>query len=234
MVTAPPWRLAGECVLAWVRGVPPSVRSLLPEGVRRLPGPAAVVGVSYTSSPVGPYCELSVALPARLGLRPGLCVVFQLVSVPDALLAARSNWGTPASIGGSMVWEVDGAARTLRCGALGFALRGEPAGPSFPAVVPVRSLQRRADGPVVVPRRFAALVRLARTEISWEPTSSPSGHGDDVDALLSSLEGSHPGAVMHGVRILARPARHPAFLWSSLRAPLTAPEPALAVPDRAR
>lgn len=225
--------MVGECVLGWVRGVPSGVGALLPRGIRRLPGPAAVVAVSYASSPVGPFLELSVALPARLGLRPGLCVVFQLVSVADARLAYRSNWGTPASAlaPGSMAWVAEGAGRELRCASLGLVVRGEPVGVSFPAVVPVRSVQRRADGPVVVPRRFVALVRLARTTIEWSPSGGSAGHGDDVDSLLSSLVGSHPGAVMSGVRILARPARHPAGLWSSLRAPLTVPEPAMSVPD---
>lgn len=238
MMTAPPWRMAGECVLGWVGGVPTGLRSLLPIGVRPLPGPAALVAVSYASSPVGPFLELSVGLPARLGLRPGLCVVFQLVSVADARLAYRSNWGTPASVG-SMVWEVDGAARVLRCAPLGLTVRGTPVGPALPAVVPVRSVQRRSDGPVVVPRRFVALVRLARTEVDWAAPPDrvverlESGRGDDVNELLSSLLGSHPGAVMSGVRIIARPARHPAGLWSSLRAPLTVPEPAMSVPDRA-
>ena len=231
MATTAPWRMAGECILGWVTGVPPAVRSLLPSGVRPLPGPAAVVGVSYASSPVGPFLELSVALPARLGLRPGLCVVFQLVSVADARLAYRSNWGTPASVG-SMVWDVEGSAGELRCASLGLTVRGEPVGPSFPAVVPVRSVQRRVDGPVVVPRRFVALVRLARTTVEWQaPVAGGGASGDDVEALLSSLAGRHAGAVMSGVRILARPARHPAGLWSSLRAPLTIPEPAMSVPE---
>lgn len=235
-MSSPPWRLAGECVLGWVGGVPSELRSLLPEGVRPMPGPAAVLGVSYSSSPVGPFVELSVALPARLGLRPGLCVVFQLVSVADARLAYRSNWGAPASVLGSMEWSADGAVRELRCPSLGLVVRGVPVGPTFPAVVPVRSVQRRSDGPVVVPRRILSLVRLARTEVSWDPPaaagSGGSGHGEEVDALLSALVGRHPGAVLSGLRILARPARHPAGLWSSLRAPLTVPEPAMLAPDR--
>ncbi len=53
-----------------------------------------------------------------------------------------------------------------------------------------------------------------------------SAHSDEA-AALATLSGTHPGAVMAGARILARPARHPAGLWSSLRAPLVAPEPAL-------
>ena len=231
--------MAGECVLGWVGGgAAGALRSLLPAGVRSLAGPAAVVAVSYSSSPAGPYLELSVGVPARLGLRPGLCVVFQLVSSPDARVAYRSHWGLPTAVG-SMVWDVSGAARELRCAALGLAVRGEPVGPSFPAVVPVRSVQRRVDGPVVVPRRFLALVRLARTTVTFdgEALEEAAGGGSaalgvsDPAPLLASLAGSHPGAVMSGVRILARPARSPAGLWSSLRAPLTVPEPGLSLSD---
>src|SRR5687768_9071554 len=94
---SPPWRMAGECVVGWVAGVASPLRGLLPRGVRPLPGPAVVVAASYSSSPVGPYLELSVGLPARLGLRPGLCVVFELVSLADARLAHREHWGLPAS-----------------------------------------------------------------------------------------------------------------------------------------
>ena len=243
--------MAGECVVGWVGGgLSSSLLDLLPEGVRLLSRslPAAVVAVSYASSPVGPFCELSVAVPARLGPRPGLCVVWQLVSVADARLAYRSSWGTPAVVGPSMVWDADGPVRSLRCPSLGLVVRGVPVGPSFPAVVPVRSVQRRVDGPVVGPRRFTALVRWARCEVEWsaaEAPSSPSSSRSDgapavaVDAdsaaLLGALAGSHPGLVMSGLRLLARPARQPAGLWSSLRAPLAAPEPALSVlPGRRR
>jgi hypothetical protein len=229
IAAAPPWRLGGECVVGWVGGVPPSLRSLLPSGVRGLPGGGALLSaVAYASSPVGPYLELSVALPARLGLRPGLCVVFQLVSLPDARLAHRSSWGLPASVA-DLVWDVDGATRVLRSPSLELVVRGEPHGPSLPVAVPVRSVQRRADGPVVVPRRFVGLARAARLDVSWTE-SATSGHGADVDALLGSLVGRHRGALLSGLRILARPARHPAGLWSSLRAPLTVPEPAMSVP----
>ena len=216
--------------MAWIRGVPVELRTLLPRGVRSLPGPAVLSAVSYASSPVGPYLELSVGLPARLGLRPGLCVVFQLVSVPDARLAHRSNWGMPASVG-DLVWDADGAVRGVRSVSLGLDVRGEPFGVSVPVVLPVRSVQRRADGPVVVPRRFVGLLRPARVEVTGTSSVRPSGHGPDVDALLASLVGRHPGVLLSGLRLLARPARHPAGLWSSLRAPLSVPEPAMSVPD---
>lgn len=218
-----PWRLIGECVLAWVP-VPRALRSQLPKGVGALPGRAALVAVSYTDSPVGAYLELSLALPARIGLRPGLCVVFQIVSSPEARRAYRSSWGLPATVG-PLSWQRDGSVRTLRCDEPGVEVHGEPVLPPLPMMVPVRSVQRRADGPVVVPRRFVGLVRLSRTTVAVDPEHE---HDGVEGGPLTSLGGTHPGAVMSGVRILARPARHPAGLWSSFRAPLHAPEPAFA------
>ena len=229
--TGSSWRLAGEGILGWVGGgLASSLRPLLPRSVRPLPGlPAALVAVSYSSSPVGPFCELSVAVPARLGLRPGLCVVFQVVSVADARLAYRTQWGTPASLVPSMVWDVGdgggaGGVRELRCPSLGLVVRGEPVGPSVPAGwVPVRSIQRRpGDGPVVVPRRLGGLVRLARVSVTWSELASPLG--STVDELLASLAGEHRGAMLAGMRLLVLPVRHPTGLWSSLRAPAPVPE----------
>lgn len=211
----PPWRLVGECVLAWVPA-PRSLRDLLPAGVSALPGRAALVAVSYDSSPFGPYLELSLGLPARLGLRPGLCVVFQALSQPDARRAYQAQWGLPAAVS-PLSWWADGDERVMRCEEPEIEVRGIPVGPRFPAIVPVRSVQRRPDGPVVLPRRFLALVRLSRTVVSTGPSA------------LSAIAGSHPGAVMAGMRVVTRPARHPTGIWSSLRAPLAAPDPAMAV-----
>lgn len=220
----PPWRMLGECVLAWVP-VPAGLRSLLPDGVRPLPGRAALVAVSYTDSPVGPFLELSLGLPARIGLRPGLCVVFQELSEPEARRAYRSVWGLPAGLG-SLSWRAEGAERVMRSDDIGLEVRGVPVGPSFPAVVPIRSVQRRVDGPVVLPRRFLALVRLARTIVTFEPDAGSRVEQRAGVDVFSTVAGAHPGAVMSGVRIVARPARQPAGLWSSLRAPAHAPDPA--------
>ena len=224
---AAPWRSVGEAVVAWVPA-PRELRTLLPAGVSALPvrlggGHAVLVGAWYPTSPIGPYVELALLLPARLGLRPGLCVVFQVVSSPVARRAYRTNWGLPATVG-SLSWDVvdGGAARELRWSAPGLVLRGVPRGPAFPAVLPLRSVARRTDGPVVVPQRVLALVRPAVTTVTM---------GDAADSQhgfvgFDRLAGSHPGAVLAGARFLTRPARHPAGLWSSLRAPLAAPEPA--------
>ena len=239
-LTPPPWRMVGECVVAFVgdRAGVARARAALPAGVRSLPGPAVVVGVSYTSSPVGPFVELSVGVPARLGLRPGLCVVFQVVSVPPARVAYRSGWGLPASLEPTLAWSsTAGSVAELSCPALGFRLVGEAVGPGVPMVVPVRSVQRRADGPVVLPRRMLARLRRARTEVHVEGIGDDPDGVDGVDgdvggfaserAFLAAFAGSHRGLALSGVRILARPARQPAGLWSSLRAPLVVAEPAM-------
>lgn len=215
MPSDPPWRMAGECVLAWVPA-PKGLRDRLPAGIAPLPGRAALVAVAYHDSPVGPYLELSLGLPARLGLRPGLCVVYQAVSNPQARSMGQLQWGLPATVA-SLSWWADGDERVMRCEEPGLEVRGIPVGPRFPAIVPVRSVQRRADGPIVVPRRFLALVRLSRTVVSAGPS------------FLDGVGGSHPGAVMSGVRIVARPARHPTGIWSTLRAPRPAMDPATAV-----
>src|SRR4051812_2677622 len=64
-----PWALVGECMVAVVSGRARGHnrgRAELPLGVSRLPGPALVVAMRYTDSPVGPFLELAVAEPARL------------------------------------------------------------------------------------------------------------------------------------------------------------------------
>jgi hypothetical protein len=214
----PPWALRGETVLAWV-WTPAAVRPSVPVGLRALPGWSAVAATSYVDSPVGPYLELSVAVPARVGLRPGLCVTTMVQSSAAARVGCRSAWGLPAELG-TLRWSTDdgGSVRSLVWEERGIEVRGVPVRWALPAVVPVRGVQRRADGPVVVPRRFFALTRLARVTVTV---------GGGPDDPLWWVAGPHPGAVMSSVRMLVRPARRPAGLWSSLRAPLTAPEPAL-------
>lgn len=214
-VPDPPWSFTGECVLAWVRTRTAPVR--LPPGVHGLPGWAAVAAARYTHSPVGPYLELSVAVPARLGLRPGLCVTTMVVNAAGARAGCRANWGLPAEVG-TLRWGVDGSERSMVWEERGLVVRGVPSGPAIPAMVPVRSVQGRADGPVLVPRRFFALTRLARVHVDVV----------DDDDSLAWLAGPHAGAVQSGVRMLVRPARRPTGLWSSLRAPLRVPEPAVA------
>ncbi len=216
---AAPWELAGECVVAFVR--PPARRPPLPVGLHPLPGPLVVAVARFTESPVGPYLELSVAEPARLGARIGLCVTLMVVDSPDSRLGGRLNWGLPKELG-TLRWLADGDERTLAWEDRDVVVRGVPSGPSVPMVAPVRSLQRRADGLVVVGGRVRGHARPARVEIDTP----------DADGLFG-LTGRHRGMVVTGMRLVVDPARRPAGLTATLRAPLRAPEPALSWPREA-
>jgi hypothetical protein len=197
------WRLGGECILAWVpacSGDDPT----LPAGLKRLLGRAAVVGIRYDDSPFGPYLELTVARPARLGLRPALSVTDMVGTSAEAVIAARERWGLPAKAG-TLRWSAETAGPVLTWEEGAVTLRARPWGPGAPVVVPAPSLQRLDGRPVVVPRRFGARMRLAGVAIKAPPSGS-----------LAWLNGRHPGAVMAGVRVTVRPARRPMGLRSSV------------------
>lgn len=210
-----PWALAGESLVGLARCA--ERLGPVPWGLRPLPGPVLVVALCFTESPVGPYLELAVGEPARLGARPGWCITTMVVDSAQSRVGGRLNWGFPKELG-TLVWRRDGAERELHWVERDIVVRGHVGGPLLPVMAPVRTLQRRDDGPVVVPGRLRGRLRLARIEFD-----APSG-----DAL-APLAGRHPGAHVAGMRFLVRPARHPVGLTSSLRAPLRAPEPALSL-----
>jgi hypothetical protein len=221
-VADPPWLLHGEGMLAWVAGRP-ETPLVLPPGLSPLPGPAAVVAMRYDDTPVGPYVELSVAVPARLGLRPGLCTVAMVVTSSEALAECRRSWGLPAELG-DLRWSAGGGdggdERTLTWDARELEFTGRASGPSVLApFVPVRSVAWRPSGTVVLARRLRARVRHARCRIDVDA-------GDD----LAWLAGRHPGMDLAGARIVAQAARRPAGLLSSVpwreRPAGSAPEPA--------
>jgi len=178
-------------------------------------GPAVVVAAHYQESPVGPYSEMIVAEPARLGLRPGLCVTTIVVDVPAARVGGRLNWGFPKELG-TLVWDRDGDERELRWVDRGMVVRGRRSGPVVPLYIPFRNVQRRGDGPVVVPASVRGRGHFARVEVEL----------GDNDPLVW-LAGTHRGLVVDGLHFTLDPARLPAGLTSTLRAPLTAPEPAM-------
>src|SRR5205823_665885 len=182
----------------------------MPPGIAPLPGPAIVAAVHYTASPVGPFLELAVLEPVRLGLRPGLCVTTSVVSVPAARAGGRLGWGFPRQLG-RLTWSADADVRCLRWDDRGIEVQGRPARGSLPVLLPVRSLQRRGDGPVVVPGRFRGMAHGARLEMIV-PDDDP----------LAAMAGRHRGFVLGGLRLLLRPARRPTGLLSSLRAPANA------------
>jgi hypothetical protein len=195
-----PWALRGEAVGAVVR-------------TSRL---ALLYGVRYTESPVGAFVELGLAVSTRLGLRPGLRSSVVVVSDAAAKVGFRLNWGLPAELG-QVTWTADGDERVVRWEERGIELRAVPVGPRVPVVVPTRGIQRRGDASVLLPRRMAGLLRLARAEVSVPV--------DDEE--LGPLAGVHRGAVVASARLLLRPARQPVGALSSFRAPLREVEPGL-------
>lgn len=200
-------------MLAWARfGAGRAAR--LPDGLRSLPGPAVIGGVRCSASPVGPYLEFAVGEPARIGPRPGLCVTTMVVSEPAAKVGNRLNWGIPAELG-DLRWAGEEGMTAIVWEDRSISLEARTVGPPLPAWVPLRSVQRRSDGPVLVPRRMTAIVRFARVRVSV-PTGDP----------LSALAGEHPGAVLRSVRLTVDAARSPRGLLTSLRAPSQAPEAA--------
>jgi hypothetical protein len=214
-VSAPvaPWGLTGESLvaLARFRGVPGE----LPAGVARLPGPVVVMANRFTDSPVGPYLELVVACPARMGTRPGWCVTTAVVDSPDAKVGGRLNWGFPTELG-RLLWRHDGDERELRWVDRDVCVRGIPRPTPLPMLLPMRALQRRGDGPVVVPARLRGRAHLARVHV-YVPREDP----------LTGLAGEHRGLHLSGMRFVVKPARHPVGIVSTLLAPLRPVEPAL-------
>lgn len=215
-----PWSLGGESLVGLARS--PERLAPVPWGLQPVPGPALIMATCFSESPVGPYLELAVAEPARLGMRIGWCVSTMVVDSAESRVGGRLNWGFPKELG-TLTWRRDCSERELHWVERDIVVRGRPGGPPLPVLAPVRMLQRRGDGPVVVPGRLRGRIRLATIEVE-----TPEG-----DAL-ASLAGNHPGAHVAGMRLRVRPARHPVGLASTLRAPLRAPEPALSWGDSGR
>lgn len=220
-MTAPhaPWSLTGECMLAWARGRDARVREL-PGDLQALPGPCMVTAARFESSPVGPYLELAVSEPARLGARPGMCVTTMVVDSHDSRVGGRLNWGFPKELG-ALVWDSSGEERTLVWEERSLRVHAVPGGPSVPVFLPMRALQRRADGMVVVPGHLRGRARVSRIDIE-------TAEGD----ALAGLAGFHRGLLVSGLKLVVDPARRPHGFAATLRAPLRAPEPALSLGGR--
>ncbi len=213
-----PWALRGEAIIGFARRRPPVA---LPDGITPAPGPTMITASRFTSSPVGPYLQLSVAVPARLGARPGWCVTELVVDRQDARTGARLNWGFPAELA-VLRWREDDAGRALEWEERGLVVRARGRGPKVPLAVPHRAIQHRGDGPVVVPDRLLGLFRVAAVRLAVGP-----------DDPLVGLAGRHLGAVVDGANRLLREARTPVGLIAPLRAPVRAAEPLLSDLPRA-
>lgn len=201
-------------MLAWARWRGGAARPL-PDELSPVPGPWMITAARYETSPVGPYLELAVSQPARLGARPGMCVTTMVVDSADSRVGGRLNWGFPKELG-TLRWGAGLEERTMSWEERRIAVRAVPSGPAVPLVVPMRALQRRADGVVVVPGWLRGRARLSRIHVDVP---------DDDD--LAGLGGQHRGLLVSGLKLVVDPARRPIGLTATLRAPLRAPEPAL-------
>jgi hypothetical protein len=218
-VDAPPgpWSLAGEFVVALVRGrvSGSGAGSQLPPDLHRMPGPNLLVAARYSESPVGPYLELALSEPARLGARVGMCVTTMVVTTSESRLGGRANWGFPKELG-TLDWSCEGAARVLRWHERDIVVRGTPVGPPLPTLVPTWMLQRRADGPVSAAARLSGRARTARVEVSV-PEGDP----------WAPIGGSHLGAVLAGGKLVMGEASPATPRTSRRRQGAGVPEPAL-------
>lgn len=209
----PPWTLGGEWIVAAVdkpEGWPRPPRPLRP-----VPGPLVLVAGRYHHSPVGPYTELAVGHPVRVGLRLALHVSLMVVDSTESRRQGRELWGFPKDVA-TLDWRVDGARRTLRWVERGVEVSATAGRLALPTPIPLRGLQWRDDGPVVVRGRLLAWVHPGHVDVSV---------GDD-DELLAPLAGRHRGAVLSGMSLVVGPATPVRSLVpAGLRALLTPPVP---------
>lgn len=191
---APPWRLEGDAIVAFA-GVPAAERERLPGGARGLPGPALVFAISYSSSPVGPYLETVVCIPAWYLGRPGYCVTTIAVDSEPALWAGLDFWGYPKVLG-TMEWEADGPVRELRWKERDLVVRARAATRPVPAATIVPTVQALPDGGGAF-TGLRIVGRLAPARIEIEAPDGP----------LAGLAGRHWGTVAAGMRMsVPRPA----------------------------
>ncbi len=202
---AAPWALSGECVAATVR---PGTGAVLPPGVHAVPGPRLVLGARYDQSPVGPYLELAVCVPARIGARVGLCVTTMVVNTVDARRGGRVNWGLPKELG-TLDWSEDGETRILHWAERDLTLRGSPIGPPMPTFVPFRLLQRAADEPVTATARLKGRGRLARVvvEVAADDPLAWAGGTHAGTVVSSACLAMGEASAVRTARVAGRPAR---------------------------
>lgn len=214
-----PWIMRGESIVgtAPLRGA----RSWLPGELVAMPGPALVLATRFTESPVGPYLRLAIAEPARLGMRPGWTLTTVVVDNPQARVGEQLNWGIPAELG-TLRWLQHEEERQLSWEECDITVRVAPRGPTVPVLVPLRSLQDRSDGPVIVPGRLGGMARFG-------PVMVTAGPGEE----WAWAEGRHRGFLVTGLQQTMREARRPAGLRATLLAPQRAPDAGLYGKQRA-
>jgi hypothetical protein len=214
------WWLEGESIVALM-----SRRGWhwdLPDGVARAPGPLLVSATRFSGSPHGPFLELAVAEPARLGARFGWCRTLVVVDRPDVQRELRTRWGLPAMLG-RLEWSADDDIRRLSWLDRDLQVTGRVRRLALPWAISQRSLQRRGGDNVVVPSRSRGLAHtcLVRIDLVGDVALAP-----PADPLAEALCGAHLGAVLTGLHRRWRPALAPTVVHLPRR-PNARPEPAL-------
>lgn len=194
----------------------------LPAGIHRLPGPAFVIAQRFIDSPAGPFLCVSVGEPARVGARIGYFFGASAVDNPDVRRMARHLWGFVQELG-HLTWTSDATSRSLVWEERGLSISAEIGRLRVPLIAPGRALQRRSDGPVIVPAKVSGFARRSRIELAIE---------EDDD--LAPLIGVHGGWAIDGLAVKRHPARRPQGLLSRLRPPMTSPEPGVIGMNRMR
>jgi len=212
---AGPWSLAGEFVVGVMRSR--ATDPALPPDLHRVPGPCLLMAARYDDSPVGPYLELAVSEPARLGARLGMCVTTMVVNTAEARHGGRANWGLPKELG-TLDWSNEGDTRVLRWLERDVVVRATPIGPPLPTFMPFRTLQHRGDGPVCATAQVRGRGRTAKVALSV-PADDP----------WAARAGTHLGAVISSARLVMGEAEAwcPPAPRRPRRALRQAPEPAL-------
>lgn len=188
LASAPaPWDLRGEAVVAFLG----PHRTGLAAGplVRRVPGPAVVLGASWQATPVGPYREFAIVLPSRIAWWPGGCVVEMVVDDESSLRAGRANWGMPKQRG-QLSWDGTAPGAGLRWEERGIEVSAVRRAPGAPGLVAFPLVQVRDDGPIAIPA-----LALARASPSWVRVDVPPADP------LAGMAGRHPGLHLTGLRL---------------------------------
>jgi hypothetical protein len=198
---AAPWLLSGEVIVVFLPRPQLGEAAQLPPDLRPLPGPAILWAGHWAQTPVGPFSELAVAVPARLGLRVGLCITFSVVTNADARMAGRLGWGLPRQLG-DLRWVAVGPRRRLEWWDREIEVTAEATRSSAPFATVLRALQRGADGPLIVPTRLRGWARRAEVLVKVE-----AGDG------LEELAGPRKGWLVSGRQVVLQPSRAPSGVF---------------------